>query len=213
MPIPLTVVSRSSPRLAVAAGLLDLTDCAAMIKVARTRGLQRSRVGEGSHSKIRTSDGVFLDAVDGVGNAPANVALRSRVAALVGVPSSEHLEPTQVLRYRPGQRYRPHRDTISAARGLDAGGQRFASVVVSLNDPPDTVASDTAGTRFPLAGNLTVRPAAGGAAVFYLATRINASGAIVDDPAALHEGRPTTGWTRYVAVLWAHPFPYLLPDE
>uniref|UniRef100_A0A7S1PT97 Fe2OG dioxygenase domain-containing protein n=1 Tax=Neobodo designis TaxID=312471 RepID=A0A7S1PT97_NEODS len=197
--------------------MLNASECDAMIDVARRRGLQRSRVGEGSHAAIRTSDGVFLDAVDGVGNAPANTALRQRVASILGLPGPDFLEPTQVLRYRPRQRYRPHRDTISSVRALSAGGQRFASVVISLNDPPSDVRTSAGGgsgggTRFPLV-NVTLRPPAGGGLLFYLSVASPGGGGVMDDPAALHEGLPTAGWTRYVAVLWAHPHEYLLPDD
>jgi hypothetical protein len=226
LPLPELLVEAVSgggagPRIGRVAGLLDGVQCAALIDVARRRGLRPSGVGDGgARSSVRTSQGVFLDRLPGVGDAPPNLELRERAAALLGLPSADYFEPTHVLKYRPGERYLPHRDTITSERGLRGGGQRFASLVVSLNAPPEhDEAARGGGTRFPRAlrgdhndSAVVLRPPAGGAVLFYL-ERQRVGGGLEPDPAALHEGLPTAGWTRFVAVLWAHHHPYVLPDD
>jgi len=61
------------------------------------------------------------------------VAFNRRVAGLAGRPH-ENGEFLSVLRYAPGQEYRPHFDWLPVGEDYDRGGQRVTTALVYLND-------------------------------------------------------------------------------
>ena len=93
---------------------------------------------------------------------PANIRLRENGARIMGFPSSDHIEATQILRYQAGQYYHAHPDYFSPNdhNNLDRGGQRIASLITWLNDVPEG-----GETWFPLQ-DLKVKPKRGMAVVF-----------------------------------------------
>ena len=116
---------------------------------------------------------------------PAIRALNVRLAAASGTAVAQG-EPLQVLRYEPGQEYRPHIDAIA-----DVDNQRILTFLVYLND-------DYAGgeTEF-LATGLKVKGAKGDGLLFR-----NADPGGRPDPNAKHAGLPVTSGEKYLASRW-----------
>lgn len=101
-------------------------------------------------------------------------------------------EPLAVLRYQPGDEYKPHLDTLPGV-----ANQRVATVLVYLNDGYDGGA-----TAFPDAG-LRVTGRRGDALVFR-----NLDSAGRPDPAARHAGEPVTRGLKWLASRWIRQHRY-----
>lgn len=219
------VLSVSSPRAYVIRGLLSRRQCDDIIAEANS-SLEPSLVinlnsglTENKRGSYRTSHGVFLQTPTQE-QLPANQAFRRRTEQLIGIPVDNWGEKTQVLRYDPGEYYKPHEDYFSPMDQVNMvrGGQRIITVVLYLNQiSPNrtglmpfepgyvpTAAPDTAGgeTAFPRTkhGALAFKPNQGDAIVFY---DVKEDGSV--DPASLHEGRPPMpGYQKWIGVLWFH---------
>ncbi|HET9427245.1 MAG TPA: 2OG-Fe(II) oxygenase [Allosphingosinicella sp.] len=127
---------------------------------------------------------------------PVVHALNRRIAAATGTDVAQG-EPLQILRYAPGQQYKPHLDAIA---GL--ANQRVLTVIVWLND-------DYAGgeTHF-LESGLSVRGAKGDALMFR-----NALPDGRPDPASRHAGLPVTDGEKLIASRWIRQRPPSGPDD
>lgn len=112
-------------------------------------------------------------------------ALNRRIAAVTETDWQQG-EALTVLRYEPGQQFRPHHDAIAGARN-----QRFRTVLVYLND-----AFEGGETRFS-ERNLLVRPRTGDAIVF---DNILADARI--DQASRHAGEPVRRGVKWLATRW-----------
>ena len=90
-------------------------------------------------------------------------AITERAAYLTGYPS-ENVEPLQLVKYTPGQRYEPHFDYGEACDFEEnmANGHRHVTMLVYLNDVPEEAGGHT---TFPNM-ELKVSPRAGHAIVF-----------------------------------------------
>jgi prolyl 4-hydroxylase len=124
---------------------------------------------------------------------PAVHALNRRLAAASDT-RVEQGEPLQVLRYSPGQEYRPHLDAIA-----DVDNQRILTFLVYLND--DYVGGET---EF-LATGLKVKGAKGDGLLFR-----NADTAARPDPRAKHAGLPVDSGEKYLASRWIRERPIQL---
>ncbi|MGA1799827.1 2OG-Fe(II) oxygenase [Sphingomonas sp. 4RDLI-65] len=166
-------------------------ECAHLASVAATM-LEPARVidprtGRWIAHPIRTSDGTAI------GPARENLvvrALNQRIAAASGTKIAQG-EPLTILRYRPGQQYRLHLDTIQ-----DAANQRIATVLIYLNE-----GYGGGETHFP-ASNLTITPRGGDAIVFRTLTR---DGAI--DQSSRHAGLPVVQGAKWLATRWIRAEP------
>jgi len=187
------------PRVVLFGGLLSNTECDELVTHAR-RHVEHSNVidldtgGERRHEGRSSSGTAFAR-----GATPLIARIERRIAALLDWPF-EHGEPLQILRYQVGQEYRPHYDYVDpaesgAAKFLERGGQRVASVVMYLNTP-------TAGgaTNFPDVG-LEVA-ALKGNAVFFSYERAHPS------TKSLHGGMPVLAGEKWVATKWLREAPY-----
>lgn len=209
-----TQLRQAHPRLLYGHSTLSCEESDSLVQLVSSR-LQRSFVNGGLHGTSikdnrRTSSGIFLVAPRDA-NHPSNIKLRERISSLVGLPMA-HSEPTQILRYEPGQRYAPHLDTFKPdnVASMSRGGQRLCSVITWLNYVKTggetiflatgrTAPSNTFSETGPQV--LKVHPKKGDSVVFY---DLNEDWSI--DPAHLHGGEPPgEGSTKYVAVLWFHP--------
>lgn len=143
----------------------------------------------------RTSDGAVL------GPTRETLAVRAinrRVAAISGTDVDQG-EALTVLRYAPGQEYRPHHDTLTGTNN-----QRVKTVLLYLNQ-----GFGGGETAFPHYG-LSVTPR-GGDALLFLNTGPNGR----PDPRAQHAGVPVTGGVKWLATRWirARPFsPWTGPE-
>lgn len=131
---------------------------------------------------IRTSDGSTLHWLI---EDPALHALNRRIAAASG-SEAEQGEAAQVLRYAPGQEYKPHFDFVRAGTN-----QRRMTALVWLNH--DYRGGETAFLR----ASLELKGKRGDAIVFRNALP---DGSI--DPMTEHAGRPVIKGTKYLYSRW-----------
>jgi len=131
---------------------------------------------------IRTSDGATIHWLI---EDPAIVALNRRIAVASGT-AYEDGEALQVLRYVPGQEYRPHFDWLN-----QAPNQRIWTALIYLNDDYEGGA-----TAFVRTG-LEVRGRTGDVLLFSNAQKDGHG-----DPLAEHAGLPVTAGVKYLATRW-----------
>lgn len=112
-------------------------------------------------------------------------AINLRIAAATGTRVAQG-EALTVLRYTPGQEYRPHLDTLERT-----ANQRIRTAIVYLNQ-----GYGGGETTFPRLG-LTVEPGGGDLLVF---DTLRSDG--TPDPRALHAGRPVTRGAKWIATRW-----------
>lgn len=131
---------------------------------------------------MRTSDGATLAWLI---EDPAVHALNRRLAAASGTDAGQG-EALQILRYRPGQEYRPHLDFVRTT-----ANNRVLTALVWLN-------ADFQGgeTQFVKTG-LALKGRKGDAIVFR-----NAGPDNQPDPLSEHAGLPVTKGTKYLASRW-----------
>lgn len=196
-PIPPAEPLSEAPYIARVEGFLAPDLCAFVMARAAPQ-LQPSMVvdpatGRQSPNPVRTSDGTNF--------APSDEDLvihgiNMRLAALSGTDVLQG-EPLHVLRYRPGQQYRPHLDGLTGVLN-----QRILTVLVYLNDGYAGGA-----TAFPKLG-ISVEARAGDALIF---ANTDAQGRA--DPLTEHAGTPVVSGEKWVATRWirANPCNAFLP--
>lgn len=137
---------------------------------------------------VRTSDNAAI------GPAREDLVIRAinlRIAAASGTDVAQG-EPLTVLRYRPGQEYRPHLDTIAGAEN-----QRIRTVLIYLNG-----GFGGGETSFPLLG-LDVTPRGGDALMF---DTLLPDGK--PDGRTRHAGLPVVQGAKWLATRWIRAAPY-----
>ena len=132
--------------------------------------------------EIRTSDGATIHWLI---EDPAIVALNRRIAA-VSNSAYENGEALALLRYSPGQEYRPHFDFVNGATN-----RRIQTALIYLSDD-----YDGGETRFVRTG-LTVK---GGTGDLVLFRNEGADGG--PNPLSEHAGLPVTKGQKYLATRW-----------
>lgn len=138
----------------------------------------------------RTSDGAVLGPTR---EDPVVRAINLRIAAASGTHVDQG-EALTILRYVPGQQYRPHHDSLPGTRN-----QRVKTMLLYLNE-----GFGGGETTFP-AYKLSIRPRGGDAVLF---TNTRADGR--PDPAALHAGEPVTQGAKWLATRWIRARPFSL---
>jgi prolyl 4-hydroxylase len=185
------------PAITVFDGVLDASDCAYLVFLSRPY-MQRAHVidpggrHDGKVSEVRTSMSTYLpfEIVDFVGR-----FVERKIVQSVG-ERFDRSEPMSILRYAPGEYYRPHFDYFNPRLDISAelmkdGGQRVASAVTYLSAP-----SAGGGTSFPELG-LHVPAAAGGTLWF---RNCREDGSI--DPRSLHAGDTVEHGEKWVVTKW-----------
>jgi len=187
-------VQHERPWIAIADGVLSADECRLMIALMRPH-LRRSQVfADGQEGRqvqaVRTSSGGTLDPVI---EDHAARRIQQRLADIAGVPLL-HAEAMSILRYAPGQQYRPHRDYLppsALAADRPAAGNRRRTLCVYLNDV------EAGGeTEFPIA-QVQVAPRAGRVVVF---DNLDDQGQ--PDPDSLHAGLPVVRGEKWLGTLW-----------
>ena len=186
-PVALPAAERLSehPDLRIFRQLLTPDECAYLIRTAEPLfrpSMVYNNAGVEVRDTIRTSDGAgfFWLAED-----PAIHAVNRRIAKATG-STYEQGEPLQVLRYSPGQEYRPHFDYLEANEN-----PRPWTALIYLNEDYEGGA-----TRFVKTGH-EVRGRTGDVIVF-----CNSDGSGARDPLAEHAGLPVTSGIKYLATRW-----------
>lgn len=196
---PQARVLSTQPRVSVIDTLLSADECRLLIVHARPH-LHASRTldptsGQALNVDLRTShDAQFDPLLESL----AVRVVQWRMAAAAGLELVE-AEPLIVLRYAPGQEYKPHRDYLppaSIARDGPQAGNRRRTICAYLNP----VAAGGA-TAFPVAG-LQVEPQPGRAVLFDNMLYDDASPQGRPDPDSLHAGLPVEAGEKWLATLW-----------
>ncbi|GAB3331948.1 hypothetical protein GCM10027359_02040 [Marilutibacter aestuarii] len=197
---PPTVALATTPRVGRVEALLSADECRLLVASAHPQ-LRRSMTvdpvtGAAVDHPIRSSSDASFDPLN------EDFALRLvqlRIARAAGMELI-NAEQLIVLRYAPGQEYRPHRDYLppsTLAADHPAAGNRRRTICVYLN-----AVEEGGATAFPRAG-LSVSPVPGQAVVF---DNLDASGKA--DPESLHAGEPVVAGEKWLATLWLRERPY-----
>lgn len=192
--LPTTVAMSQRPHVMRIDKLLSADECRLLIACAQPSLRRSSTVdpvtGQARAMELRTSsDASFDPVVEDV--ALRVVQLRLARAARVELVQAEHLV---VLRYGPGEEYRPHRDYLppdAVAQNRPQAGNRSRTICTYLND-----VEGGGETVFPRA-DMSVAPVPGRAVVF---DNLFADGR--PDPESLHAGMPVTKGEKWLATLW-----------
>jgi hypothetical protein len=181
------------PEVATCDHLLSDEECRYLI-YSGARFLERSKVihpvtGQPLEFEVRTSqDMAFVPRSDDAGIR----ILQLRMATMAGFELG-NCEPLTLLRYGPGDQYRPHRDYFfpSSPSLAKPGGQRHSTVCTYLNavqEGGETVFPDKA---------VTVKPLRGRAVMF---RNLLADGS--PDQHSLHAGLPVLAGEKWLASCW-----------
>lgn len=185
-----------SPRIRLIHGFATAPECRWLIALARPQ-LGPATVFDkltGGQTLDPTRDNSYLVFRIGEMNVLTEV-IRQRISNATALPVPL-FEPSQVLHYAVGQRFKPHHDFLDPANSayhdsLGRFGQRIATFLIYLND-------DYGGgeTSFPRIG-LNFRARKGDALFFANVTRDGRP-----DPNTLHSGLPPTSGEKWVFSQW-----------
>lgn len=188
---PVEVMS-TTPPVRVLRGLLLPSECAYLRSVAepelRPSFVVDPRSGKRIPHPIRDSSGMNFGPPD---EDLVIQAINRRIATATGTPFACG-EPLQILRYAPGQQYKPHLDSLPSALN-----QRDWTVLVWLNDGYSGGETD-----FPELG-IRVRGNPGDALVFR-----NISETGEPDHRTRHAGRPVSSGVKWLASRWIRQTPF-----
>lgn len=166
-------------------GLLTPAECQHLMQ-ASGNAFEPSMVYDSSRrlvrDPIRTSDGATIHWLI---EDPAVVAINRRIAAVSG-SAYENGEALALLRYSPGQEYRPHFDFVGGV-----ANRRLLTALIYLND-----GYEGGETGFVRTG-LTVKGRAGDVILF---NNEGANGG--PNPLSEHAGLPVTKGQKYLATRW-----------
>jgi prolyl 4-hydroxylase len=180
-----------APEIAAIPGLFSAEECRFLIDMAGPRFRPATIFHEGKQrfveDPVRNSDAASFPLVF---EWPLVHALNMRIAAATGTEVAQG-ETLQILRYGPGQQYRPHFDAV---RGLP--NQRELTLLVYLNDD-----YEGGETHFP-EPEIAFRGAAGDALMFR-----NCGPDGRPDPASRHAGLPVRQGVKLIASRWIRQRP------
>lgn len=165
---------------------LHIAQCAAdMLQPATVADPQ---TGRNVANPVRTSDGAVIGPTR---ETLVVQALNRRLAAVTGTDWRQG-EALSVLRYRPGQQFRPHIDALPGTNN-----QRIRTVLVYLNE------GFAGGATYFVHNALRVTPRVGDAIIF---DNVRADGSI--DPMTQHAGEPVTNGVKWLATRWIRARPF-----
>lgn len=175
-----------APDVVLIERLLSPEECQYLISVAAPRVqpalVDNNAPGGGRRDPHRTSD----DSAFGPGEEDLVFnRINHRIARVTGT-RYEWGEPMHILRYTPGQEYKPHMDTVAGA-----ANQRFWTALLYLNDGYQGGETD-----FPRL-DIRIEGAAGDALLF---CSLDGNGR--PDPLTKHAGMPVVSGTKWLASRW-----------
>ena len=156
-------------------------------------GLKRSLTHAGPDGDVedlaRTSWSAFLPAGDNGAHKLLH-AVEKRAAVLLGTPL-KNFETFQMVRYEPGQQYRPHHDYLDGGKNKN---NRVWTGLVYLTGVADE--EQGGATRFPEIG-LVIWPKEGSIVVWTNCTQQGC------DSRTLHGGEPPLQSVKYILNIWS----------
>jgi prolyl 4-hydroxylase len=184
----------TSPHVTLLPKLFSPDECAYLAEVAAPRMqpavIVHPQSGRLVTNPVRTSESAGFPLTE---ENPAIHALNRRIAAASRTHVSQG-EPLQVLRYRPGQEYKPHSDAL-----VGEGNQRVVTMLVYLNN------AYRGGETHFLANGLKVRGEPGDGLLF---RNVGLDGR--PDDRAAHAGLPVTSGVKLIASRWIRARPLQL---
>lgn len=192
--IELQILSEA-PGVYCAKAFLTQEECDYLVRSAEPR-LQPSLVidratGRSLSHPDRRSDGAFF----GVGHEDLVVnAINRRIAAASGT-RPDQAEPLQILRYGPGDEFRPHFDFVK-----EGGNQRILTAIVYLTEKYEGGETEFLRTALKFRGHK------GDLLLFRNVTEDGRQ-----DPSTEHAGLPVRSGTKIVASRWIWRDPYTVP--
>ncbi len=198
--VPSMVEMAQRPHVMRIDQLLSADECRLLVACAqpvlRRSGAVDPLTGEARELELRTSSDASFDPV--VEDLALRVLqLRLARAAQAELVQAEHLV---VLRYGPGEQYRPHRDYLppsAVMENVPQAGNRTRTICVYLNEV------EAGGETVFSHADVRVAPVPGRAVVF---DNLLADGR--PDPESLHAGLPVTQGEKWLATLWLRERPY-----
>lgn len=176
----------TSPHVALFRGFLTEAECRYLIDTAtpllRPSVVVDPRTGQLILDPVRTSAAAAFPFVL---ESPAIHAINRRIAAASGTAVAQG-EPLQVLRYRPGEEYKPHSDALPGT-----ANQRILTFLIYLNDDYD------GGETVFVSSRLKVRGRAGDGILF---RNVDMGGK--PDMAARHAGLPVARGEKFLLSRW-----------
>jgi len=176
------VVRGAGPKVWIVEGLVTSAEVDHVLEVVKHTEVQASPTYHEGGSPSRNSSTAFLGATSD--DVLAEVSRRS--AALVG-RTIEAVEPLQMVRYKPGEYYKPHFDAASDV-------ERQYTILLFLNSMPLGAGGCT---RFPLL-NMSFQPAAGTAVLWENLRELPSR----REYRALHDGQPVVEGVKYALNIW-----------
>ncbi len=174
-----------SPDVVLFPQLFTPAECAYFLQAAEP-GYQPSMVNDAGGRQVR--DPIRTSAASALHwliEDPVIHAFNRRLAAASGTDFDQG-EAIQILRYRPGQEYRPHYDFVHATEN-----SRVMTALVYLNDDYQ------GGETLFIKTGLKVKGREGDALIFR-----SMGGDRGVDPMSQHAGLPVTGGTKFIASRW-----------
>eukprot|EP00656_Telonema_subtile_P033439 TRINITY_DN3706_c0_g1_i1.p1 TRINITY_DN3706_c0_g1~~TRINITY_DN3706_c0_g1_i1.p1 ORF type:complete len:278 (-),score=58.63 TRINITY_DN3706_c0_g1_i1:33-866(-) len=195
-PLELIVLS-TAPKVLLVPSLLSPEECSLIMQLA-TPKLAHSTVGAGSVAHKDTTRASKTAWLKPSAHELLRTTIYPRLARLFPcLKSSDCAEDMQVVRYHlKGDEYAHHYDFFETGEARN----RFATLLIYLNDPDPGAPSTDGGTGFPKAfggQGLQARPKAGSAVLFY-----NMLPDGNGDRLSEHAGLPVQQSEKWIANLW-----------
>ena len=182
------------PRITIHRGLFSAAECR-YLTLLGTPWLERAMVvdeatGKGVIDAIRDADTSSFPPL------AEDLVVQQINACIAAASGTDRAwgEPLNILRYQPGQQYRPHHD----AHGAIPGMLREWTALIWLNDDYEGGETD-----FPDVG-VRVKGALGDLLLFH-----NVTADSLPDPRMIHAGLPVTSGVKWMASRWIRGRDYL----
>ncbi len=174
----------------------DYVICASAPLLTPSR-VVNSETSKADHAQYRTSDGAMFGLLD---LDLTLIAIYTRLSQYAGVPI-ENCELMGILRYTPGQEYKPHHDFLPEDAAdyseVKRSGQRIRTLLIALNDD-----YEGGETLFPKL-DVSLRGAPGDAFLFH-----NTDEREEPFPNTLHAGAPVVSGEKWLLTLWCRARPF-----
>jgi prolyl 4-hydroxylase len=182
----INIIARlEEPLIVILGNVLSDEECDELIRLSKDK-LQRSKIGASSEvNELRTSSSMFFQENENA----VIIRMEKRISSIMNIPI-EHGDGIQILKYTPGQEYKPHFDFFSSTSNA-TNNNRISTLVMYLNDV------DQGGETFFPKLNFSVSPQKGMAVYFeYFYNDKNLN------ELTLHGGAPIITGEKWVATQW-----------